>query len=568
VTRQVIISPAAEQDIADAVDWYAGRVPEQVERFLDELGAALASIAESPVCFAPSTARSAYAPRPTHRPLRVTRRPAVVDLDVTDRSIYTRALGVEHDPLDAPRRHLDTDGREIAPDLLALMGDTPLVRLDRLSRDVPPTLVAKLEMLNPGGSVKDRIGIAMVEAAEAAGVLRPGGTIVEPTSGNTGVGLAIVAARKGYRCVFVVPDKVSQEKVSLMRAYGAEVVVCPTAVEPEDPRSYYSVSDRLAAEPNAFKPDQYFNQANPHSHVLSTGPELWRQTDGRIDAFVCGVGTGGTATGVGRYLKERKPGVTIVGADPEGSLYSGDRARPYLVEGIGEDFWPETFDPSMVDVWERVSDAESFQMARRCAREEGILVGGSCGTALVAAHRYAAEQPADALIVVLLPDSGRGYLSKVYDDTWMAEHGFNQPTAGAGTVGDVVGAKGDRLPHLIHLHPSETVSAAIALLKEFGVSQMPVFREGVHDDARTDDVLGSIRENALLDAALRDPDVMQRAIGEVLQPPLPTVERGDALGRVAAELAGGGTALLVREDDRFVGVVSRADVLEHLAARG
>jgi cystathionine beta-synthase len=491
----------------------------------------------------------------------------VTDIDVTDRSIYTRTIGIEHDPLEAPRRHLDGEGREIAPDLLGLMGDTPLVRLDRLSRDVGPTLVAKLEMLNPGGSVKDRIGISMVEAAEAAGVLKPGGTIVEPTSGNTGVGLAIVAARKGYRCVFVVPDKVSTDKVSLMRAYGAEVVVCPTAVEPDDPRSYYSVSDRLAAEPNAFKPNQYFNQANPQTHVFSTGPELWRQTGGRIDAFVAGVGTGGTVTGVGRYLKERNPGVTIVGADPEGSLYSGDSVRPYLVEGIGEDFWPETFDPAIVDVWERVSDAESFQMARRCAREEGILVGGSCGTALVAAHRYAATQPEDALIVVLLPDSGRGYLSKMYDETWMAEHGFNQPTAGRGTVGDVLGAKsGDRLPTLVHLHPDETVAAAITLLKEYGVSQMPVFREGVHDDARTDDVLGSIRENALLDAALRDPGVMQRAIGEVMQPPLASVTADDPLGHVAAELAGGGTALLVRDGDRYIGVVSRADVLSYLSS--
>jgi cystathionine beta-synthase len=320
----------------------------------------------------------------------------LTDIDVTDRGIYTRTVGIEHDPLELPRRHLDDRGREVAPDLIALMGDTPLVALDRLSADVPPTIIAKLEMLNPGGSVKDRIGIAMIEAAEAQGILKPGGTIVEPTSGNTGVGLAIVAARKGYRCVFVVPDKVSQDKVSLMRAYGAEVVVCPTAVEPEDPRSYYSVSDRLASQPNAFKPNQYFNQANPQTHLFSTGPEIWRQTAGQIDAFVVGVGTGGTATGVGRYLKERNPDIKVIGADPEGSLYSGDQIRPYFVEGIGEDFWPESFDPSIVDVWERVSDAESFAMARRCAREEGILVGGSCGTALVAAHRYAATQPADA----------------------------------------------------------------------------------------------------------------------------------------------------------------------------
>jgi cystathionine beta-synthase len=488
-------------------------------------------------------------------------------VDVTDRSIYTRTIGIEHDPLTLPRRHLDERGREVAPDLIALMGDTPMVALDRLSADVPPTIIAKLEMLNPGGSVKDRIGIAMIEAAEAAGELKPGGTIVEPTSGNTGVGLAIVAARKGYRCVFVVPDKVSQDKISLMRAYGAEVVVCPTAVEPEDPRSYYAVSDRLAAQPNACKPNQYFNQANPTTHTFSTGPEIWRQTDGQIDAFVVGVGTGGTATGVGRYLKERKPGVTVVGADPEGSLYSGDTVRPYLVEGIGEDFWPESFDPSVVDVWERVSDAESFAMARRAAREEGLLIGGSCGTALVAAHRYAATQPADATIVVLLPDSGRGYLSKFYDDVWLAEHGFVEHTSGAGTVGDIVLAKGRDLPPLVHLHPGESVAAAIALLKEYGVSQMPVFADDVHDDAASDDILGSVRENALLDAALRDASIMSRPIVEVLQPPLPTAATDAPLDEVLGALAGGAPAVLAHDDGRAVGVLTRADVLTYLAGR-
>jgi cystathionine beta-synthase len=488
-------------------------------------------------------------------------------VDVTDRSIYTRTIGIEHDPLTLPRRHLDDRGREVAPDLIALMGDTPMVALDRLSADVPPTIIAKLEMLNPGGSVKDRIGIAMVEAAEASGELKPGGTIVEPTSGNTGVGLAIVAARKGYRCVFVVPDKVSQDKISLMRAYGAEVVVCPTAVEPEDPRSYYSVSDRLASQPNAFKPNQYFNQANPTTHTFSTGPEIWRQTDGQIDAFVVGVGTGGTATGVGRYLKERKPGITVVGADPEGSLYSGDTVRPYLVEGIGEDFWPESFDPSVVDVWERVSDAESFAMARRAAREEGLLIGGSCGTALVAAHRYAATQPADATIVVLLPDSGRGYLSKFYDDVWLAEHGFVEHTSGAGTVGDVVLAKGRDLPPLVHLHPGETVAAAIALLKEYGVSQMPVFAEDIHDDAASDDILGSVRENALLDAALRDASVMSRPIVEVLQPPLPVADTSAPLDEILGALAGGAPAVLAHDGGRAIGVLTRADVLTYLAGR-
>jgi cystathionine beta-synthase len=489
-------------------------------------------------------------------------------LDVTDRSLYQRAIGIEHDPLTGPRTHVDERGREVAPDLLALMGDTPLVRLDRLSRDVPPTLVAKLEMLNPGGSVKDRIGISMIEAAEAAGVLKPGGTIVEPTSGNTGVGLAIVAARKGYRCVFVVPDKVSADKVSLMRAYGAEVVVCPTAVEPDDPRSYYSVSDRLAAQPNAFKPNQYFNQANPQTHVFSTGPELWRQTNGLIDAFVCGVGTGGTATGVGRYLKDRKPDVQVIGADPEGSLYSGDEVHPYLVEGIGEDFWPPTFDPSVVDRWYRVSDRDSFLTARRCAREEGILVGGSCGTALWAGLEYAKDQPEDATIVVLLPDSGRGYLSKFLDDTWLVEHGFVDHATGSGSVGDVLGGKGEDLPPLVHLHPGEDVSAAIALLKEYGVSQMPVFRDGVHDDATSDDILGSVRENALLDAALRDPEVMTRPVIEVMQPPLPVAATDDDLDHVFASLATGSPAVLITDGGRAIGVLTRADLLTHLAHRG
>ncbi|MEX2324705.1 MAG: cystathionine beta-synthase [Nitriliruptoraceae bacterium] len=486
--------------------------------------------------------------------------------DSFDRSWFIRTPGVSHDAATSATVHTDARGRQVAPDLLALMGDTPLLALNRLSRDVQPTLLAKLEMLNPGGSVKDRIGIAMVEAAEAAGMLKPGGTIVEPTSGNTGVGLAIVAAHKGYRCVFVVPDKVSDDKISLMRAYGADVVVCPTAVEPEDPRSYYSVSDKLASQPGAFKPNQYFNQANPYAHTLSTGPEIWRQTAGTIDAFVCGVGTGGTATGVGKYLKQHKPEVVVVGADPEGSLYSGDVVHPYLVEGIGEDFWPPTFDPQIVDVWERVSDQESFAMARRCTRDEGLLVGGSAGTALVAALRYAADQPADATIVVLLPDSGRGYLSKLYNDTWMTEHGFYDHTAAAGTVEQMLTAKAGSLPHLVHLHPDERVAQAIALLKEFGVSQMPVFVDGVHDNATANDIVGSVRENALLDAALRDPGVMHKPIIEVLQAPLPTVASDAPLNDVLAQLATGAPAVIALDHGRAAGVLTRADVLSFLAS--
>ena len=487
------------------------------------------------------------------------------DVDVTDRALYRRALGVATDPLTLPRRHLDDRGREVAEDLVALMGDTPLVALSRISRDVGPTILAKLEMLNPGGSVKDRIGIAMIEAAEAAGTLKPGGTIVEPTSGNTGVGLAIAAALKGYRCQFVVPDKVSQDKISLMRAYGAEVIVCPTAVEPEDPRSYYAVSDRLAEEPNAVKLNQYFNQANPQSHVFSTGPELMRQTDGQIDAFVAGVGTGGTITGVGRYLKERKPGVAIVGADPEGSIYSGDDIHPYLVEGIGEDFWPPSFDPEVVDRWYRVSDRDSFLTARQVTREEGILIGGSGGTAVWAALEYAKDAPDDATIVVLLPDSGRGYLTKLYDENWMAEHGFVERSRGKTTVADALGRKGAELPPLVHCHPHEKVAQAIALLKEFGVSQMPVFREDVHDDPMLGDVIGSIRENALLDAALEDASVMQRPVIDVMQPPLPVAGVTEPLDDVFSDLAAGNPAVVIVDGQRPVGVLTRADLLTYLA---
>ena len=488
----------------------------------------------------------------------------MTDLDASDRSIYTRTAGISSDPLDAPRRTLDARGREVAPDLLALIGETPLVALDRISRDVPPTILAKLEMMNPGGSVKDRIGIAMIEAAEAAGLLKPGGTIVEPTSGNTGAGLAIAAARKGYRCIFVMPDKMSQEKISLLRAYGAEVVVCPTAVAPESPESYYSVSDRLAREtPGAFKPNQYFNQANPQAHVFSTGPELWRQTNGLIDAFVAGVGTGGTITGVGRYLKERKPEVLVVGADPQGSIFTGD-VHTYLTEGIGEDFWPETFDPEVVDRYVRVSDRDAFLMARRTTRQEGLLVGGSSGTALVAAIEIARDLPSDATVVVLLPDSGRSYLSKLYDDKWMAEHGFLERSGGRVSVAAVVSSKSDDMPELVHCHPYETVSQAIALLKEFGVSQMPVFREGEHEP-EVGGIIGSIRENALLDAVLKDATVMAKPVIEVLQPPLPVVSVHEPLDDVFSDLAAGSPAVIVIDGERPIGVLTRADLLAYLA---
>src|SRR2546423_4325426 len=350
----------------------------------------------------------------------------------------------------------------IARHISELIGNTPLVQLNSV---VPPgsgRVVAKVEYLSPGMSSKDRIAVKMVDEAEKAGLLQAGGTIVEPTSGNTGVGLALVAQLRGYRCVFVCPDKVSEDKQNVLRAYGAEVVVCPTAVAPEDPRSYYSVSDRLAREiPGAWKPDQYANPNNPLSHYETTGPEIWAQTEGRVTHFVAGVGTGGTISGAGRYLKEVSGGrVQIIGADPEGSVYSGGTGRPYLVEGVGEDFWPVTYDKGICDRIVAVSDADSFDMTRRLAREEALLVGGSCGMATVAALRVARELPADAVVVVLLPDGGRGYLGKVFNDKWMASYGFLPPTEGA-TVGDVLRRKDGTIPDLVHVHPNETVADAV-----------------------------------------------------------------------------------------------------------
>jgi len=447
-----------------------------------------------------------------------------------------------------------------------LVGNTPLVRLNSLTEGLRTVVLAKVEYLNPGGSVKDRIAVRMVEAAERSGALRPGGTIVEPTSGNTGVGLALVAQHKGYRCVFVCPDKVGEDKRSVLRAYGAEVVVCPTAVPPEHPNSYYNVSDRLMTEiEDAWKPDQYSNPENPASHYDSTGPELWQQTDGRITHFVAGIGTGGTISGAGRFLKEASGGrVRVVGADPEGSVYSGGSGRPYLVEGVGEDFWPITYDRTICDEIIAISDAESFEVTRRLAREEGLLVGGSCGMAAAAALRVAATAAPDDVVVVLLPDGGRGYLSKVFSDTWMASHGFLSPDHAGASVGDILRRKDGSLPALVHLHPNETVADAIGILREYGVSQVPVVN--TEPPVMVAEVVGAVHERDLLDALFTGQAQLADRVERHMSKPLPTIGAGESVGAAMSALAAADGALVL-VDGRPAGVVTRQDVLGFLAGR-
>jgi cystathionine beta-synthase len=454
------------------------------------------------------------------------------------------------------------EGLRYYDNVLQLMGNTPLVRLNHIARDVPPLVLAKMEMFNPGGSVKDRIGPALIEQCERAGLLRPGGTIVEPTSGNTGHGLALAAALKGYHCIFVMTDKVSEEKRSLLRAYGAEVVICPSSVTHESPEHYKNVAHRLADEiPGACCPDQYSNPANPETHYRTTGPEIWRDTAGRISAFVAGIGTGGTISGTGRYLKEQNPNIKIIGADPPGSVYSGDIPGPYKVEGIGMELFPRNYDPTIVDEFFRIDDRTSFNMARRLAREEGILAGGSAGTALAAALQYARRLTPEDIVVVLLPDTGRGYLSKQFNDTWMRENNMlvmgesEQPT-----LHDVLTYRrthSGTMPLVVSVAPNDSVAEAVELLRRYGISQMPVIENGR--------MVGSLTENLLL-RYLAGGESLAKAIVSDLQGPPFSAMPADALAQEAYTLfSAGHTAVAVMSGDMLEGIVTKSDLLEFWA---
>ncbi|MGB6518064.1 MAG: cystathionine beta-synthase [Candidatus Cybelea sp.] len=440
---------------------------------------------------------------------------------------------------------------------LEAIGRTPLVRLNKVVNGAPCLVLAKVEYVNPGGSVKDRPAVAMLDAAEAQGLLKPGGTIVEPTSGNTGTGLAMAAAIRGYRCILVMPDKMSREKIDLLRAYGADVVITPSNVAPDSPESYYGVANRLASEiPGAFQPNQFHNHFNPDAHYLTTGPEIWEQTQGEITHFVAGIGTGGTISGSARYLKEKNPTIHVVGADPEGSIYSGDIPRSYAVEGIGMNYLPETVDLRVIDEMVRVSDRDSFLMARRIAREEGLLVGGSSGTAAVAAVKLAKTLPADAIVVVILPDSGRGYMSKIFNDEWMIANGFLADSKRRATVGDVLRSK-TPVPPLITVQHDDTVKTALDLLRRYEISQLPVMRER--------ELVGSVNDIGVMQSVFDHADIIHQAVSEVMGRPFPALEQSEEIELAYKLLTLANPAIVVTDESEPIGVLTRQDIISFLS---
>ncbi|MGL4422102.1 MAG: cystathionine beta-synthase [Gemmataceae bacterium] len=442
--------------------------------------------------------------------------------------------------------------------ILQSVGRTPLVKLRRVTAGLAPTIAAKVEAMNPGGSTKDRVAVAMIADAEKNGRLRPGGTIIEATAGNTGVGLAMAAAVKGYRCIFVLPDKMSSEKISLLKAYGAEVVITPTAIAPDSPDSYNGVADRLAREiPGAWRPNQFTNLSNPEVHYRSTGPEIWEQTDGRITVLVGGVGTGGTLSGVGKYLKERNPDIRVIGSDPEGSVLSGGSPHGWKVEGIGEDFVPKTFNSQVVDDWVRVSDAESFHVARQVAKLEGILVGGSCGTALAAGFRYAQRLTTEDLMVILCPDTGRNYMSKMYDDNWLAAHNLLWEPSAARSVGDLLRLRGER--PLYTITPAATAADAIHMLRNAGISQLPVLRDGLP--------VGSIQEVTLARILHDHRDPSQVSVEEIMAKPLPQMDVATHIDEAYRLLLAGNTGVLATSDGEVMGIVTRIDLIDYWTNR-
>jgi len=455
---------------------------------------------------------------------------------------------------------------QVYDSILDAVGHSPLIRLCRIGRGVRPTILGKAEHLQPGGSIKDRIGVSMIETAERAGLLKPGGTIVEPTAGNTGTGLAQAACVKGYKCIFVMPDKVSLEKIALLKAYGAEVVLTPTAVSHESPESYYAVADRLTREiPGACQPNQFANPANPAAHYRTTGPEIWAQTGGKVDVFVVGLGTGGTISGAGRYLKEQKPALMVVGVDPEGSVYSGDTPKPYKVEGIGQSFIPQTADLAVIDRWVRVGDRDSFLTARRLAREEGLLVGGSSGTAVYGALQVAQELDESKTIVVILSDTGRNYLSKIFSDDWMRQNGFLERFPARRVADAVMVRKRGELPPLIHASPRQKVGEAIDTMQRYGISQMPVFEET--QPLTLAAMIGSIEERDLLDRIYRDPEKVEADVKGAMGPPFPIVEDSSDVETAFAQLLNGANALVVAHNEVPVGLITRLDLLEFAAHR-